>query len=76
VQNGATFPDVIELYNAGQHDVDLGGMSLTDDPTLPTQYVFPAGTIITGGGFLRIYADADAAAPGLHTGVRARPGRR
>ena len=68
VQNGTTFPDVIELSNSGATDLDVGGMSLTDDPTLPAKYVFPAGTIIAANGFLLIYADSDFAAPGLHAG--------
>src|ERR1041385_4578492 len=40
IANGSTFPDLIELYNSGATTVDLGGKSLTDDPTLPRQFVF------------------------------------
>jgi hypothetical protein len=68
VQNGATFPDVIELHNAGSAPVDLGGMSLTDDPAIPGKYTFPPGISIDRGGFLLIYADTEIGAPGLHTG--------
>ncbi len=68
VANGATFPDHIELHNAGTTAIDLAGKSLSDDPTAPRAYVFPAGTSIAAGGYLVVYADADTFAPGLHTG--------
>ena len=41
-----TFPDVIELYNSDATDRDVSGLSLSDDPALPAQYVLPAGTMI------------------------------
>ncbi len=62
-----TFPDAIELYNAGGTAIDLAGKSLTDDPTLKDKFVFPAGTSIPGGGMLVVHADS-AATSGLHTG--------
>ncbi len=68
LQNGAGFPDFIELRNTDAVAVDLAGMSLTDDPLVPAKYVFPAGTTIAAGAHLVVFADADAAAPGLHTG--------
>ena len=34
--------DWIELYNSGPNSVDLAGWSLTDDPALPSKWVFPA----------------------------------
>ena len=68
LQNGAGFPDFIEIRNEGAATADLGGMSLTDDPLLPAKYVFPAGTSIASGAHLVVFADADAAAPGLHAG--------
>jgi hypothetical protein len=65
--NGATYPDVIELYNADSTPRDLSGLSLTDDPAQPSLFVFPAGTSIPANGYLIVYADS-AATPGLHTG--------
>ena len=67
-QNGAGFPDFIELRNTGATTADLGGMSLTDDPLVAAKYVFPAGTSLAAGGHLIVFADTDTAAPGLHTG--------
>jgi hypothetical protein len=62
-----TFPDAVELYNRGASLIDLQGMTLTDDPTIPDQFTFPAGTTLGPGEFLVVYAD-DAATSGLHTG--------
>lgn len=67
-QNGTTFPDIIELHNADAAAVDVSGMSLTDDATVPAKFVLPPGTTIPPGGFLLVYADADPTAPGLHAG--------
>lgn len=68
IANGAAFPDLIELYNAGASAVDLSGKSLSDDPLLPRKYVFPNGTSLAAGAYLVVYADLDSSAPGLHTG--------
>lgn len=66
--NGGLFPDVIELRNSGATSINLSGMSLTDNPTLKTQFVFPSGTTLAAGGIMIVYADSATAAPGLHTG--------
>ena len=66
--NAGTYPDLIELHNAGATAVDLAGRSLSDDPLLPRKFVFPAGTSIPAGGYLVVYADDEPTAPGLHTG--------
>jgi hypothetical protein len=46
--------DWIEFYNAGASAIDLGGYSLTDDPTNPTKWVFPPSVIIGAGSYLLI----------------------
>jgi hypothetical protein len=66
--NAGTYPDLIELHNAGAVAVDLAGKSLSDDPLLPRKFVFPAGTTIPAGGYLVVYADTETTSPGLHTG--------
>jgi hypothetical protein len=38
-------PDLIELYYDGQDSLDLTDMSLTDDPTEPTKFVFSSLTV-------------------------------
>jgi hypothetical protein len=56
---GGEFPDLIELYNRGTTPVDLGGMSITDDPLAPLRFVFSAGTTITPGSYLTLIADSE-----------------
>jgi hypothetical protein len=55
---GGAFPDLIELYNRGTTPVDLGGMSITDDPAAPLRFVFSVGTMIQPGGYLTLIADS------------------
>ena len=62
------YPDVIELSNASAAPLDLGGKSLTDDPALTQKFVFPAGLTLGPGAFLVLYADANFAGTGYHTG--------
>lgn len=61
-------PDWVELYNPSEDNVDLAGMSLTDQLALPTRWVFPAGSIIAGKGFFKVRFAADQAASGSNTG--------
>ncbi len=53
------YEDWIELYNPGTEAIDLGGMYMTDDPTDPIQWQFPAGMTIDAGGYLVVWADKD-----------------
>ncbi len=61
--------DWIELYNASEQAVDLGGWFLSDSANDLTKYEIPAGTVITPGGYVVFYEDetfGDAEAPGCH----------
>jgi len=51
--------DWIELYNAGENAVNLGGWTLSDDIDEPNKYVFPDNVNIPAGGFLLLWADED-----------------
>jgi hypothetical protein len=62
-----TYPDWIELYNAGNETIDLGGMFLTDDLTDPTAWSFPNETLIEPEGYLLIWADNSSDRDSLHT---------
>ena len=42
--------DWIELYNTTDHDIDLEGMFLTDDPSLPEKYQIRAPSELPQGG--------------------------
>src|SRR6185503_17255576 len=56
--NGGNYLDVIELYNDGTGPIDLADFSITDDPTKPRKFVFPAGTTLGAGQYMVLYADS------------------
>lgn len=60
------YDDWIEIYNPGDHQINLEGFYLTDYLSQPLQWAFP-DTFIEAGGFLLIWADNDEGDPGLHT---------
>jgi len=66
------YDDWIEIYNAGDKAIDVGGMYLTDDVSEPTMWRIPvdnpSATTIPPHGYLLIWADTDIGDPGLHTG--------
>ena len=51
--------DWIELYNAGQEDVDLGGYFVTDNAASPAKGLLKAGLVVPAGGVLLLWADSD-----------------
>ena len=63
-----TYPDWIELYNAGNETIDLGGMYLTDDLADSTKRRFPNETLIEPEGYLIIWADNSSDKSSLHAG--------
>ncbi|MEX2187275.1 MAG: Ig-like domain-containing protein, partial [Pirellulales bacterium] len=65
-----TFPDVIELRNAGSATVDLAGMSLSDNAAEPLKFVFPAtvNTVLAPGARLLVFANNPDGTSGLHAG--------
>jgi hypothetical protein len=68
------YDDWIEIYNAGDQPVDLGGMYLTDDLADPTKWQIPtnkpAETTIAAKGFLVIWMDGDTTDAGLHASFK------
>ena len=66
----ATYPDWIELFNAGNETVDLSGMYLTDDLADPTSWRFPEGTLIDPAGYLLVWADNSSDQNSLHASFR------
>ena len=63
-----TNADWIELYNAEQADVNLGGWSVTDNLGKPKKYILPDGISIKAGGYLLIWCDDLGS--GLHTNFK------
>jgi hypothetical protein len=64
------YDDWIEIYNAGTETADLGGMYLTDDLLNPTQWQFPAGTVLGPESYLLVWADEDVLDDGLHANFK------
>ena len=67
--------DWIELYNTTDHDIDLEGMFLTDDPASPekyqiTQTLLGTSTIIPAHGYYVVWADQVDPLRQLHTGFK------
>jgi hypothetical protein len=60
VEYNGTFPDVIELYYDGAGAIDLGGMSISDDPAKPRQYVFDTPTTVNPGQFVVLYCEPNS----------------
>src|SRR4030042_4150080 len=64
------YDDWIEIYNSGNTAVNVGGMYLTDDLSIPTKWRLPtntpSATTIPAHGYLLIWADENTADSGLH----------
>lgn len=63
-----TYPDMIELHNAGTAIADLSGWGLTDDSALPFKYPIPDGTTLAPGAHMVLYASSAASVPLPKTG--------
>jgi hypothetical protein len=68
------YDDWVELHNAGDDPLDVGGMYMTDDLDEPAMWQIPVGdpslTTIAPHGFLIIWMDNDITASGLHAGFK------
>ena len=68
------FDDWIEIYNYGDQTIDMAGMYLTDDLSIPDKWRINSdtrgATIIRPGGYLLIWADRDTGDGGLHADFR------
>jgi len=68
------YDDWIEIYNSGTGSIDIGGMFLTDNLSVPTKWQipenYPALTNIPAGGYLLIWADEDIGDFGLHANFK------
>jgi hypothetical protein len=62
--------DWIELYNTTDHDIDLEGMFLTDNPEEPEKYKIQTSAIIPAHGYYVVWADKVDPLRQLHTGFK------
>jgi len=68
-QNGE-YDDWVELFNKSDQELDISGYFLSDNKDKITKWKFPAGTTVSGKGFLIIWADGDTTQPGLHASFK------
>lgn len=68
------YDDWIEIYNANDFPVNIGGMYITDDLADPLAYqiadTMPSATTIPAGGFLVLWADDQPEQGVLHVGIK------
>lgn len=60
------FDDWIEVVNVSDHEVDLTGFHLSDDPQAPTRWAFPEGSVLSAGERILIWADDEPVEGELH----------
>lgn len=51
------FDDWVELYNAGDTELDLAGYTVTDDPAMPAKATLQAGLTIPAHGYKLLWCD-------------------
>jgi len=62
--------DWLEIYNAGDTEIDMSGMYLTDNLANPTKYRVPDGVKIAAKGYLLFWADEETQLGPLHTNFK------
>ncbi|NQV31861.1 MAG: lamin tail domain-containing protein, partial [Phycisphaeraceae bacterium] len=71
---GGDYDDWIELHNPTDYPVDVGGMYLTDDLTIPDRWQFPTNradiTTLSPQGYLVVWADNDVNQGPLHAAFK------
>lgn len=71
------YDDWIELYNAGDTNINLSGLYMTNDPALPNKFQFASGsplTVLTPGSYKLIWADDSTEQSVLHTNFKLNDG--
>ncbi|MDD4637655.1 MAG: lamin tail domain-containing protein [Bacteroidales bacterium] len=56
-QSSGTYEDYIELFNNSASQINLSNYYVSDDPSNPSKWPIPDGTIIPAGGYLIVWAD-------------------
>jgi hypothetical protein len=64
------FEDWVEVYNAGDSTINMGGMYLTDDLENPTKWRIPFGVTVPAGSYLLFWADEQQEQGSTHTNFK------
>lgn len=67
LQDGQT-PDLVELRNGGTVRLNLGGMSMSDEVTHPSKFIFPDGVALDPGEFLVVFGGTGNSPDRLYLG--------
>ena len=74
MDDAGEYDDWIELYNNSDHDIDIGGLYISDDLEDPDAWHIPKSdpeeTTIAPGGFILLWADKEPEQGLLHTGIK------
>ena len=68
IAHEGTYPDIVEIHNQGTSVIDLSGISLSDNPDTPGEFIFPTGATLAAGEFLVLFADDPNGTSGIHLG--------
>ncbi|KPK35915.1 MAG: hypothetical protein AMJ65_16985, partial [Phycisphaerae bacterium SG8_4] len=68
LEHEGSLPDLVELYYDGPSELNLAGVSITDDPEDPHKFVFGAATTIKPGEYLLLLADSGTTVSAIHLG--------
>ncbi len=68
--SGGDGEDFLELVNHGGGDLELGGWSISDDPSDPRRYVIPEGVSLAPGSLLLLRAGGNAGDGELRLGFQ------
>ncbi|HIL68666.1 MAG TPA: hypothetical protein EYG38_02295, partial [Verrucomicrobia bacterium] len=66
-ENQESFPDWVELYNAGNEAVSLEGWGLTDEGQ-PPKFTLGPNSVLEAGEYLVVWLDNRTALEGIHSG--------
>jgi len=59
----------VELFNPSTNNVNLSGLSLTDDTSNPRKWIFPAGSQIVAHGFFVVACDTNSPVSSTNSGI-------
>ena len=63
-----SYPDAVEIYNAGSVNQNLSGWGLSDRATNKFKFTFPNGTFLAPGEYLVVFADDATGTNAFHLG--------
>ena len=69
-QEAGEYPDWIEIYNAGDITINMGGLYLTDNADIPNKFRIPDGVTIGANSRLIFIADNETYQGPLHTNFK------